>query len=74
MLLKVNEAAIELNTSDKFIYQAIKEGRLRCHHLGRGQGGIRISREQLTAFLKETESDPSLPASADPLKLKHLSL
>ncbi len=54
-LLKVNEAAKELNCSPSLVYQAISDGRLRCHRIGKGQGGIRISREQLEAFLKETE-------------------
>ena len=64
-LLKIKQAAEELNTSPSFVYQVINEGRLRCYRLGKGQGGIRISREQLAAYLRESEigtaSVPSAP-------------
>jgi excisionase family DNA binding protein len=74
-MMKVREAAAKINASPSFIYSAISDGRLRCYRIGKGQGGIRISEEQLKAFLEATEktgaSVPPKPA-ARPLKLKHL--
>jgi excisionase family DNA binding protein len=79
-LLKVQEAAHELNCSPSLVYQAIADGRLRCHRIGKGQGGIRISREQLDEFLKETVKGGEETAKLEQLKrpksqeLRHLHL
>jgi excisionase family DNA binding protein len=57
-LLKISEVAQRLNTSTSFVYEIIAEGRLRHHRLGRGQGAIRVSEEQLAAYLASCESAP----------------
>ena len=54
-LLTVEDVARRLNMSDSFVYGAVADGRLKHHRLGKGQGGIRISEDQLAAFLANTE-------------------
>lgn len=79
-LLKVSEVARRLNCSPSLVYDHIASGRMRCHRIGKGHGGVRISEEQLADFLKGTESNPPLPAPCPPtklrtpLKLKHINL
>jgi excisionase family DNA binding protein len=76
-MMKVTEAAAKINASPSFVYAAISDGRLRCFRIGKGQGGIRISEEQLQGFLQATEKNgesvPPKPAPR-PLKLKHLQV
>ena len=57
-LLKISEVAKRLSVSTAFVYEIIAEGRLRHHRLGRGQGAIRVSEEQLAAYLASCESAP----------------
>ncbi len=74
-MMKVKEAAAIINASSSFVYSAISDGRLRCCRIGKGQGGIRISEEQLQAFLQATEENrESVPPKSAPrrIKLKHL--
>lgn len=61
-LLKVNEVAQRLNCSTSLVYDHIASGRLRCHRIGKGRKGIRVSDYQLETFLKRTVSAPSLLA------------
>lgn len=73
--MRVKEAAAKINASRSFVYAAINSGRLRCHRMGAGQGGIRISDEQLHAFLQATETNgESVPrkSAPRPLRLRHL--
>ena len=64
-LLKIPEVAKRLNCSASFAYELIAEGRLRHHRLGRGQGAIRVSEEQLQDYLRRTEQggEPEKPAT-----------
>jgi excisionase family DNA binding protein len=74
-MMKVKEAAAKIKASPSFVYSAISDGRLRCYRIGKGQGGIRISEEQLHAFLQTTEvNGESVPPKPAPrrVKLKHL--
>lgn len=77
-LLKVSEVARRLNCSPSLVYDHIASGRMRCHRIGKGHGGVRISEEQLAEFLKGTESSGLLSIPQNPpkpgLKLKHLKL
>lgn len=68
-LLSVSEAAKRLRVSASFLYGKVASGELQHYRLGHGQGGIRISEEQLAAFLsaRETGGDPS-PESRIPLR------
>ena len=54
-LMTVADVARRLNASESFVYGAIAAGRMQHHRLGRGQGGIRVSEEQLAAFLRGSE-------------------
>ena len=54
-MMTVEDVARRLNVSDSFVYGAVADGRLKHHRLGKGQGGIRISESQLSAFLAGTE-------------------
>jgi len=76
-LLKIADVALRLKASESFVYARIADGSLKHYRLGNGQGGIRVSEEQLAAYLADRErgggSDPPPPA-AKPVKLKHLSL
>jgi excisionase family DNA binding protein len=50
-LMKVNDVAGQLNCSASLVYEHIAAGRLACYRIGKGHGGVRISEEQLAAFL-----------------------
>lgn len=54
-MLKIPEVAARLKVSESFVYGIISEGRLKHHRLGKGQGGIRVSEEQLQEYLRITE-------------------
>jgi excisionase family DNA binding protein len=54
-LMTAADVARRLNASESFVYGVIAAGRLKHHRPGRGQGGIRVSEEQLADFLRRTE-------------------
>lgn len=54
-LLKVKDVAEFLNASESFVYALLDSGRLRHHVLGRGQGGKRVSMEQIHEYLQSVE-------------------
>jgi len=54
-LMKVGDVAERLTCCPSHVYALIASGRLHCHRIGKGRGGLRVSDEQLAAFLKETE-------------------
>jgi excisionase family DNA binding protein len=76
-MLKIPEVAARLNVSDSFVYVIIAEGRLKHHRLGKGQGGIRISEQQLEEYLRTTEQGGEVPTRAkrafDRPRYKHLT-
>ena len=49
-LLKVEEVAQILGISISFAYQLMREGRIRCVHVGRSR---RVSRKDLEQFISE---------------------
>jgi excisionase family DNA binding protein len=77
-LLLVSEVAEQFRCSISTIYALIAQGRLGHFRIGVGSGGIRVSDEQLDAYLKSRENGGGqlgLPAPMTPMpKLKHLSL
>src|SRR5207253_170876 len=76
-LLKILEVAKELSVSAAFVYARLADGSLQHYRLGNGQGGIRISREQLQAYLdSRARGGEKKPAPEQPRmqKLKNLSL
>ena len=54
-MMTVEDVARRLNMSDSFVYGVVSSGRLKHHRFGKGQGGIRVSEDQLTEFLRLTE-------------------
>jgi excisionase family DNA binding protein len=77
-MMKVEDVSKRLNVSDSFVYDAINTGRLKHHRLGRGQGGIRVSEEQLAAYLRDTErggtQEAPAPKPVTPPPSQHLKL
>jgi excisionase family DNA binding protein len=77
-MLKIQQVAKRLNASDSFVYGLIAGGRLKHHRLGKGQGGIRVTEEQLQEYLLQTEKGqgppPEREAPVKPIKLSHLEL
>jgi excisionase family DNA binding protein len=75
-MMKVAVVAWRLSVSEAFVYQLIAEGRLKHHRLGKGQGGIRVSEEQLQEYLVGTrkggEPVERTEPPAPPVKLRHL--
>jgi excisionase family DNA binding protein len=52
----VREIAQRMKCSTALVYLLCSEGKLKHHRLGLGRGTIRVTEEQLLAFLQETES------------------
>ena len=76
MYWTVEEIAKRLRCSKSFVYDAIRDGRLRCARLGKGQGLKRISEEDFLTFLAEARS-PAVETEKRVMpqtKLTHLSL
>jgi excisionase family DNA binding protein len=76
-MFTVAQVAERLNVSESFVRGLLRSGRLRFHRLGKGQGGIRVSEEQLQAFLCGTESKGGAslpPPRPKPPPLKNFSL
>ena len=70
-MFKVAQIAERLNCSESTVYQLIETGALRHYRCP----GIRISEEQLQAYLQETERGTvsrQRYAAPRPIKLKHL--
>ena len=60
-MMTVEEVAQRIAMSDSFVYGVIADGRLKHHRFGKGQGGIRVSEQQLAAFLADTERGGDTP-------------
>ena len=75
-LMTVKEVAGFLHVSDSFVYALLGSGRMKHHVLGKGQGGKRVSMEQLQEYLQNVERggelQPKPKSPAKPIKLKHL--
>ena len=73
-LFKVQEVAQRLNCSVSTVYSLIESGRLPHHRCP----GVRVSEEQITAYLNETKREQLEPASTKPklprASLKHIRL
>jgi excisionase family DNA binding protein len=65
----LKELAKLLKVSDSFLYARVAEGSLPHYRLGNGQGGIRVSEEQLQEYLRGRER--SRPREEEP-PLRHL--
>ena len=76
MLLTVAEVAARLRVSRTCVYQLVNLGRLPHHRIGEEGGAIRISEEDLAAYLDGSRCSGTAGASmppAAPLELKYLT-
>jgi excisionase family DNA binding protein len=73
-MLKVSQVAERLNCSISTVHSFVESGKLGHHRCP----GIRISEEQLAAFLDTTKQEQglvSLPSSTSPRpRLKHITI
>lgn len=51
-MFTVNQVAERLKVSSAFVYARLADGSLHHYRLGNGQGGIRVSEEQLQEYLR----------------------
>lgn len=75
MMLTVAEVAARLGVSRTCVYSLVESGRLRHYRIGLGRGAIRVSEEDLTAFLDGCRATGNAGASlpSRPVHLKHLT-
>jgi excisionase family DNA binding protein len=69
--MTVRDCARRLEVSLSLVYGLIAAGKLKCTRHGLGRGTIRISEEQLVAYLLAAERGEEIPPQE---KLKHLHL
>ena len=75
MMLKVSQVAEKLNVSESIVYALIDSGRLACHRIGVGRGTIRVSTEDLDAYLASCRvANGGEPRSAPRPRLKHIKI
>ena len=53
--LTVSEVAERLNVSAATVYNLVERDRLAHHRIGIGRGAVRVSEEQLRAYLESTQ-------------------
>jgi excisionase family DNA binding protein len=72
-VLTVKEVAGRLRLSVSQVYALCGAGKLPHHRFGNGRGAIRVSEEQLGAYIRGSEVGPEPPkAPRRPVRLKHL--
>ena len=72
----VKQVADQLSVSASLVYQLVESGRLACHRIGTGRGAIRISHDDLQAYIascRVEQRQERRPAPPRP-RLKHLKL
>jgi excisionase family DNA binding protein len=75
MMHKVNQVAEKLNVSESIVYALIDAGRLACHRIGVGRGTIRVSTEDLDAYLASCRVEKGEePRPAPRPRLKHIKI
>jgi len=75
MMLKISEVAERLNVSESLVYALVEAGRLSCHSIGVGRGTIRVSTEDLDAFLatcRDEKAERSRPPARP--RLRHIKI
>lgn len=72
MYLTVKFVAERLGISRAQVYSLISSGKLPCHRFGNGRGVLRVSEEQLAAFLEATQFKPQ--GAEIPAGLVHIRL
>lgn len=78
MYLTVSDVAIQLRISKASVYQLIESGRLAHHRIGARRGAIRVSQEDLDAYMADCRTGipkrRSIQQAVSPQKLKHIKL
>lgn len=76
MLLKPKQVSDRLNVSLSTVYGLVESGRLGCHRIGQGRGAIRVSEDDLRAYLQACHNGvPAGPASkTHRRRLNHIRL
>jgi len=74
-MMTIKDVAHQLRVSTACVYELVSAGKLACYRIGKGRGTIRISDEQLGAFLQQNEEGGELKKvrAPRPVTLKHLS-
>lgn len=67
-MLKVKEVAERIGVSVACVYGLIASVKLACHRIGVGRGTIRVSEEQLRAYLERTATQIGEKAAEPPLR------
>lgn len=73
-MFSVIQVAERLGVSVACVYALVESMELAHYRIGMGRGTIRVSDEQLQAYLGRHEQKRPVKAAAAPVKLKHLSL
>jgi excisionase family DNA binding protein len=73
-VFSVNQLAERLGVSAACVYALVESKELAHYRIGMGRGTIRVSDEQLQAYLGSHEQKRPAKTPAVPVKLKHLSL
>jgi excisionase family DNA binding protein len=74
MYLTVRETADRLRVSSSSVYLLVESGRLAHHRIGARRGAIRISENDLEAYLAQCRNEPTAdtparaPVASPPLK------
>lgn len=68
----VKQVAERLNISVRTIYAAVERGDLKCHRFGQRRGTIRVSEENLRAYLEQSVSQAESSLPKLPTQFKHL--
>ena len=72
-MMKVQEVAKRLNCSVSTVYELVEAGKLAAYRIGLRRGSIRVTEEQIEAYLASCQSTPLEPKPSSPrIKLKHL--
>lgn len=75
-LLTVKEVAAKLRLGSNAVYDLITSGRLPCHRIGRRGGRLRVSAEDLRAYVQSCRDASSPIPRSTPThpRLRHLRL
>lgn len=74
-LFTVDNVADELRVSKSLIYQLIESNSLAAIRVGNGRGTLRVSAEDLDAYLRERRKGPPVASLHQrSIRLKHLAI
>jgi excisionase family DNA binding protein len=75
-MLTVAEVAKRLSVSRNTVYQLVQRGDLVAHRVGLGRGAVRVTPEELDAFLARSRQAPPPPVAQKrrSARLPHLGL